>query len=69
MRMTVMSSSQEPTSVTAGHAARRTDRPVPQAVRHIGRQRRRDAQAKRHSASTGTGILRRAEPSITIELA
>jgi hypothetical protein len=49
---------------------RRAHRPVPEAVRHVGRERRRDTQApSRHRASAGTGAFRRAESSITIELA
>jgi hypothetical protein len=38
-------------------------------VGNVGRERRRDAQPSSHRASAGTGVLRRAESSITIELA
>jgi hypothetical protein len=40
-----------------------------QAVRHVGRQCRRDAQAEQPSRQRRHGIFRRAESSITIELA
>jgi hypothetical protein len=40
-----------------------------QAVRHVGRRRRGDAQAEQPSRQRRHGIFRRAESSITIELA
>ena len=46
-RMTIMSSSYEPTSATAGQATTAgTDETVPQTVDDAGRERRRDAQAE-----------------------
>jgi hypothetical protein len=45
---------------------------MPQAMGNVGRERRCDAQAEepaRQRASAGTGVLRRAESSMTIELA
>jgi hypothetical protein len=45
-RMTIMSSSQEPTSDRRPSGHRRTDRPVPQPMGHVRRERRRDAQAQ-----------------------
>jgi hypothetical protein len=39
------------------------------AVRNVGRERRRDPRPSSHRASGGTGTFRRAESSITIELA
>jgi hypothetical protein len=38
-------------------------------VRHVGRERRRDPKTSSHRASGETGTFRRAESSITIELA
>jgi hypothetical protein len=37
--------------------------------KNVRRQRRRDARPSSHLASAETGTARRAEPSITIELA
>jgi hypothetical protein len=42
---------------------------VPYAVRDVGRQRRRDAQAEEPSRQRGDGRLAARESSITIELA
>jgi hypothetical protein len=42
---------------------------VTQAVRHVGRERRRDAQAEEPVCQRRNGVFRRAESSITIELA
>jgi hypothetical protein len=47
----------------------RTRRPMAKAVCHVGRHRRRDAQAQQPPRQCGTGTFRRAESSITIELA
>lgn len=47
----------------------RANRPVPQPVGHVGRERRRDAKAEEPPRQRRPGILRRAEWSITIELA
>jgi len=44
-------------------------RAVAQPVRHVRRQRRRDAQAEQPPASAGPGTSRRAASSSTIELA
>jgi hypothetical protein len=40
-----------------------------QAVHDVGRERRGDAQAEQPPRKRGTGASRRAESSITIELA
>ncbi len=45
------------------------DQAMSQAVHDIGRERRRDAQAEQPPRERGTGVLLRAESSITIELA
>jgi hypothetical protein len=42
---------------------------VPETVRHVRRQRRHDVQAKQPPRQPGTRTPRRAESSITIELA
>lgn len=47
----------------------RADRAMTQAVHDVGRARRGDAQAEQPPRKRGTGASRRAESSITIELA
>ena len=46
-----------------------TRRPMAKAVRHVGRERRRDPQAQQPPRQRWTRTFRRAESSITIELA
>jgi hypothetical protein len=46
-----------------------TDEAVAQAVSNVGREGRAMPKPRSHRASAGTGLLRRAESSITIELA
>ena len=68
--MTIMRSSYEPTSATAGHAATAAPiRPWPKPWATLAASVAAMPSPRSHRASAGTGVLRRAESSITIELA
>jgi hypothetical protein len=68
--MTIMRSSYEPTSATAGHAATAAPMgPCPSPWATLAASVAAMPNPRSHRASTGTGFLRRAESSITIELA
>jgi hypothetical protein len=67
--MIIMNSSYERTNATSGHAAMAApNQAMPQAVRHVGRERRRYVQSEQPPRQR-TGTIRRAVSSNTIELA
>ena len=65
LRMTIMRSSYEPTNATAGAATAAPVRPWATLAARVAAI----PKPRSHRASAGTGVLRRAESSITIELA
>jgi hypothetical protein len=68
--MTIMRSSYEPTSATASHAATAAPaRPCPRPWATSAARVAAIPRPSSHRANVGTGFLRRAESSITIELA
>ena len=68
--MTIMRSSYEPTRATAGHAATAAPiRPWPTPWAMLAARVAAMPRPRSHRANAGTGVLRRAESSITIELA
>jgi hypothetical protein len=67
--MITISGSYDPTSATAGHGDDGTGRAVPQAVATFAASVAAMPRPGSHRASPGTGDFRRAESSITIELA
>jgi hypothetical protein len=70
LRMTIMRSSHEPTSATAGHAATQAPTtPWPRPWATLAASVAAMPRPRSHRASAGTGVLRRAESSMTIELA
>jgi hypothetical protein len=65
-----MRSSYEPTSATAGHAATAAPiRPCPRPWATLAASVAAMPRPSSHRASAGTGTLRRAESSITMDLA
>ena len=67
--MITISSSYDPTSATAGHAATTALAAPCPGHGHIRRQRRRNTQAEQSPRQPRHRDFRRAESSITIELA
>jgi len=70
VRIIIMSSSYEPTNATAGHAAAAAPiRPCPRPWARFAVSVAVIPMPRSHRAKAGTGALRRAQSSITIELA